>query len=381
MTRSAQLQADRGNPRLKFLDRYCGIPLVAILGVGRRLRGRRTVPADWRTVGLFVTSGIGDTVVATGVMRDLRAARPDVRIVLFVTANNASFAKTLAIPDAVVELPVRQVPTAVQMVRAEQCDVVIDLSAWRRYDAVLAALSGARATVGRRTPGQHRDSAYDIAIAHRRDHELDNDRRLVSALGLSDAQLISAPLLELPAGVPRPLAAPYVVLHLWPGGANFEERSWPVDRWRELAEAMNARGLDIVLTGGPGDVDVCTRLARRWSESGLRARSVAGADWPETFAWLGFAAGVVSVNTGIMHVAAALGAPTVALNGPTSAARWAPIGPHTRCVASPVVPDGYLDLGFERDPRFTDCMEAITVDAVVSAWDDLRAEVTATGDE
>ena len=32
MARSAQLQADRGNPRLKFLDRYVGIPLAEALG-------------------------------------------------------------------------------------------------------------------------------------------------------------------------------------------------------------------------------------------------------------------------------------------------------------------------------------------------------------
>jgi ADP-heptose:LPS heptosyltransferase len=115
-----------------------------------------------------------------------------------------------------------------------------------------------------------------------------------------------------------------------------------------------------------------------WRRRGIRARSIAGTPPADTLVWLVHAAGVVSVNTGIMHVAAAAGAPTVALNGPTSGRRWGPVGPHVRCVASPMVPNGYLDLGFERDDRYRDCMAAITVDAVLAAWDDLRGEASAT---
>ncbi|MGZ4676754.1 MAG: glycosyltransferase family 9 protein [Acidimicrobiia bacterium] len=372
MSRRRQLQADRGNPRLKFLDRYVGIPLVSTLALGRRLRGRRPVPADWHSIGLLVTAGIGDAVVATGVIQDIRNARPDARIVLFVTANNAAFAKLLTDPDEVIELPVRKVPTAVRMVQAEHCDVVVDLSAWRRFDALLALLSGARTTIGRRTPGQFRHLGYDIAIDHQRDHELDNDRRLVAPLGVTTAEM---PRLTLPANTPSPVSEPYAIFHLWPGGANFDERSWPIESWEELARAVNERGLPVFLTGGPEDADVTERLVARWQANGIRARSIAGSSWDESLVWLAHAAGVVSVNTGVMHVAAALGAPTIALNGPTAAARWRPLGPHTRCVSSPVVPNGYLDLGFERDDRYADCMQAITVASVLTAWDDLAAEV------
>jgi hypothetical protein len=42
---------------------------------------------------------------------------------------------------------------------------------------------------------------------------------------------------------------------------------------------------------------------------------------------------------------------------------------------SPLVPDGYTNLGFEQDDRYRDAMSAITVDTVVGAWDDLMAEV------
>jgi ADP-heptose:LPS heptosyltransferase len=142
---------------------------------------------------------------------------------------------------------------------------------------------------------------------------------------------------------------------------------------------MNARGFAVVLTGGPGDTQVNREIADRWVADGIRAHNAAGTDWHDSLGWLGFASGVISVNTGVMHVAAALGTPTIALNGPTSGRRWGPIGPHTRCVASPVVPEGYLDLGFEHDERYPDCMRAITVEMVLEAWDDLRAEAVSAG--
>jgi heptosyltransferase-3 len=370
------MQSDRGNPRLKFLDRYVGIPAVGVLGLGRRLRGRRPLPNDWRSIGILLTSGIGDTVVATGMLADLRGAHPDAHIVLFVTANNASFANLLTTPDEIVELPVRQVWRAVQEIRSRDLDVVIDLGAWRRFDAVLATLSGARASVGLRTPGQFRHYAYDVVVDHGRAHEIENDRRLVKAVGLESH---SEPVVPLDPTASPPLDVPYVVFHLWPGGANFEERSWPVDSWKQLAKEMTARGLTVVLTGAPSEVDVNQPIIDAWARDGIAVQNAAGDAWVESLEWLAFAAGVVSVNTGVMHVAAALGTPTIALNGPTSGTRWGPRGPLTRCVASPMIPEGYLNLGFERDERYAGCMDAITVPMVLAAWDSLRAEAITAG--
>ncbi|MGZ6963945.1 MAG: glycosyltransferase family 9 protein [Acidimicrobiia bacterium] len=323
MNQPAQLQEDRGNARLKFLDRYAGIPLIAVLGASRRVRGRRPVPADWKTIGLVKTVGIGDLVLLSGVIHDIRIARPDARIVLFVSANNAGFAHLLDDVDTVVTLPVRDIPRAVRMVRAEHCDVVVDFGAWPRFESMLTALSHARSTVGMATDGQHRHFAYDVVVEHETGHEVDNYRRLIAGAGIHSA---SSPSLRADPKAVRPLAAPYVVLHLWPGGANFEERSWPADRWKAVAEALNSRGFEVVLTGGPGDVAPTQTLVDEWQRAGIRAHSAAGTTPAETLVWLRYASGVVSVNTGVMHLGAAVGVPVVALNGPTPVLRWGPIG-------------------------------------------------------
>lgn len=377
MSQPPQLQADRGNARLKFLDRYAGIPVIATLGGARHARGVRAVPAGWKTIGLVKTVGIGDLVLLSGVIHDVRAARPDARIVLFVSANNAGFAGLLDDVDEVVTLPVRDIPRALRMVRAQQCDVVVDFGAWPRFESLLTALSGARCTVGMRTPGQHRHFAYDVVVDHETGHEIENYRRLIGAAGIEST---SGPSLRPDPDAVRPLAAPYVVEHLWPGGANFDERSWPVDRWQAVAAALNERGYDIVLTGGPGDVGPTEALVDEWRAAGIRVHSCAGATPEATLIWLRYASGVVSVNTGVMHLGAAVGVPVVALHGPTPVARWGPLGSPSRSVVSPMIPQGYLNLGWEHDDRYRDAMSAITVDAVIAAWDELMDETNPTQD-
>lgn len=78
----------------------------------------------------------------------------------------------------------------------------------------------------------------------------------------------------------------------------------------------------------------------------------------ETAAILAHARLVVSVDTGVMHMAAALGAPLVALHGPTPSRRWGPIGENAMAIDSPLTGSGYLHLGWEA-PRALRCMESI----------------------
>jgi len=368
----ARRGGERGNRALRIADRVAGIPAILAVGAVRRLfgRGSRSIPPRPRVIGLLKASGIGDAIILSGVVADLRAHFPDAKIVLFSGENNHAFARLLDGLDEVVRLPVRRPHEALQLVRARRPDVMIDFGMWPRLEALLAALSGARWVAGVRTPGQHRHFAYDAVVEHSTDHEIVNYRNLAAALGVRSASL---PGLRAGATEPRPLARPYAVLHLWPGGANAAERSWPPERWLGLAQALDRRGYAVVLSGGPDDIAKTQAIVDDWTARALDARAIAGLRAEETIVWLRHASGVVSVNTGLMHVAAAVGTPTVALNGPTSGRRWGPLGAHTRCVSSPLVPDGYLNLGWERDDRYRTCMHAIAEGAVLAAWDELVA--------
>jgi heptosyltransferase I len=75
----------------------------------------------------------------------------------------------------------------------------------------------------------------------------------------------------------------------------------------------------------------------------------------------------ITIDTGVLHLAAALDAPTLALHGPTRSSRWGGCSRTTFSLNAPHPDAGYLHLGFEKHPHATTIMQTLTVDAVSEA--------------
>jgi heptosyltransferase-3 len=356
-------QGERGNPRLRLLDRYVGIPVVAAGGVFRR---RRPVPREPRRIGVLNSTTIGDTVLLSAVLRDLAAAFPSAEVILFAGPGNSSIARLIA---GITVKPIRLTEPrgAIRAVRSAKLDVVLDFDQWPRIEAVYCLFSGARFRAGFRSAGQHRHYSYDASVEHSAErHELDNYRRLAGVLGVESRSL---PFFSAPGVLPAERLPPeaYVVFHLWPTGYRSQLKEWPRDRWQILAEQLAHRGFRVVFTGSKRDRDATEAFVQ--SCNGIRESLVnaAGAyDLDEVLDLLCASRCVVSVNTGVMHLAAAAGVPTVALNGPTSERRWGPIGPRAFSVNSEYSGCGFLHFGWEYEGRREDCMHGISVDRVLS---------------
>ncbi len=351
------LASQRVSLRLRFADRYVGIPVVRTIGL---LKRRRPMPPDFRSLGLLQTAAIGDTILLAGVISDLKRLLPGKRIVLFVGPSNYEIARLLQGVDEVARLPVSRPFRAIRMLRRAQVDVLCDFGSWPRINALLACFSGAAFTLGFRTSEQYRHYTYDEAVEHSREvHEIENYRRLVSALGVDSK---SPPRINLEPGVFNPLnVGTYVVFHAWPGGYKRSAKEWPDHHWVELAQRVSGLGLSIVLTGGEDDREKAERLCKRiGSAVSARVVNLAGTiSLVQTARVLQDAAAVVSVNTGIMHLAAAVGALVVALNGPVPGRRWGPVGDRAISVDASADGCGYLNLGFEYKNQREDCMATI----------------------
>jgi ADP-heptose:LPS heptosyltransferase len=351
----------RGDRRLRVLDATLGVGLLA---AGGALRRRRPRPDPIRRIGLMKSTGIGDLIVLSGVVRDVAAAFPEAETILFAGQDNRDVAR-LVDGIEVVALPMGEPWEAVRRLRARRLDVLADFGQWTRVEALCALLSRARYTIGFETPGQRRHYGYDETVRHAGDvHELENYRRLAARLGVESR---SQPVLSPNGSLADAPERPFVVFHLWPGGYRSELKEWPLASWRELARRLSERGYSILLTGSDADAARAEEFARSCDGDG-RVESVAGRyRLGELVDLLHRSSCVVSVNTGVMHLAAAAGAPTVALNGPTSEARWGPVGERAVSVNSDLPGCGYLNLGFEYDGRRTDCMRGISVDRVAAA--------------
>ena len=124
--------------------------------------------------------------------------------------------------------------------------------------------------------------------------------------------------------------APY--LCLMPGSV-WPTKQWPASHFRALVLKARSEGLEVVVLGAPGEAEVCAAVA------GDEARNLCGrTDLKEAAAWLRGAWAVVGNDSGLSHLAAACGTPTLALYGPTDPGGSAPWGPRAATLRLEDVP-------------------------------------------
>lgn len=360
------------------MDTLAGKPLVALAGLahkGARLF-RPPGPPAWEAgrVGVICLGAIGDLLLVTALLSGLRRKLPGAMIEVVTSRANAACIPLLPEGVASVSLPVTDIRGMLSHVRAARYDICIDAGQWMRLSALVSAFSGAGRVAGFATPGQHRHYAFDHAVPHRDDrHEKDNFLALGRALfpDLDGEPAIRVP--ETPSAACPALPDNKVVFcHMWPAGLHSHLKEWPAEHWAGLAVALAGAGYTAAFTGGPLDAPATAAFLERhvpaaYRETGI-IRSVAGAMNLSDLAWhLRRADAVVSVNTGVMHLAAMAGAPTIALNGPTNPRRWGPVGVKTCALLPEKGRSAYLNLGFEYGDTREAVLRHLPVTAVLAA--------------
>jgi ADP-heptose:LPS heptosyltransferase len=313
---------------------------------------------------LFITATrIGDAVLSTGLLGHLLERHPGAA--LTIAAGSPAAPLFAAVPGLERVLVIAKRPLALHWlalyreVVAERWDLVVDL----RGSALAYLLrAGERRIMAKGDPAEHRVQQLARLFA------LDSPPSPRLWLGRSHEQAAAA---LVAAGGP--------VLAIGPA-ANWRGKQWRAERFAELALRLtNADGpwpgaRVAVLAAAHERTQAAPLLAA--IPASRRLDLVGRTDLLTAAAVLKRAALFIGNDTGIMHIAAAIGTPTLGLFGPSRPEHYAPWGSHTAVVTTPV---SYEELvgapGY--DHRSTDTlMDSLEVGAVDAAARRLWAGVS-----
>lgn len=292
-----------------------------------------------RRIALFRALQLGDMLCAVPALRALRCAYPQARVYLVGLPWARSFVERFRrYVDEFVEFPgfpglperipdVRRLPSFLKAMQVLRFDLAIQMHGSGEISNPLVALFRARFTAGFYVPGQFCPENERFLPVPRQLPEVERHLRLMERLGApSQGAELEFPLWPEDQEELRSLpeahrleSGDYACLH---PGARHPQRRWPVERFAALADALAARGLQIVLTGSADESELVSTVARRASAPTI---DLSGKTSLGSFAALLKGARLLICNdTGASHLAAALQVPSVVLFTSSSARRWSP---------------------------------------------------------
>lgn len=107
-------------------------------------------------------------------------------------------------------------------------------------------------------------------------------------------------------------------------GAVGPGKAWPVEHYAALARALTDEGCAVWVLGGPNETGLAKTIV---AAGGNAVRDLTGGELRNALVALAAADAAVANDSGLMHIAAAIGIPTVAIFGPSSPMHWAPLNP------------------------------------------------------
>ena len=321
--------------------------------------------ADPATLLLIRPGGIGDAVLLASTVSALKNKYPKLAITLLAEQRNASVFSLIPGVDKV--FCYDHPGEFFQAVRSHY-DVVIDTEQWYRLSAVVARMVRAPVKIGFDTNERRRMFTHRVPYDQLA-YETDNFLALLKPLGINSENSMETTNLSLPlqslsnAGLLLRSLDSDSFVTIFPGGS-IPEKRWGADSFRLVAEALSDSGMKIVVVGGKED--------QRWGEiiagGGLGLNLTGLTSLPETAAVIQKSALLLSGDSGVLHIAAGLGVPTVSLFGPGRTEKWAPRG-ENHIVINKELPCSPCTTFGNTPPCPIDarCMKDITVDEVVNA--------------
>jgi heptosyltransferase-3 len=279
------------------------------------------------------TRRIGDVLLATPVVRSLKEAYPNVAVDMLVFDGTQDVVSACSY--------IRRVLTVAER-PAMKTHLVLLRSMWRKYDLSFSLLPGDRPTFYAWVAGRNRVGTLLAGNKSRwkrsllttwvpfdklHVHTVAMNLRLLESLGVTpfatpvvswsrEDEEVVRQVFPGVDGLQR-----YAVLHVSP---KFAYKTWTVAGWSALGQWLADQELTVVVTGGASSEEqaYCEMVIQRLP--GPSVNLVGQVRLPALGHLLSRAALYVGTDTAVSHMAAAVGAPTVVLFGPSNPVKWGP---------------------------------------------------------
>lgn len=150
---------------------------------------------------------------------------------------------------------------------------------------------------------------------------------------------------------------------LAPGSVG-EAKRWPVAYYAEAAKQLAQTGVEVWIIGGPDEKLFAKEILQH---AGHGLRDFTGGKLSDGVIALSLASAVVANDSGLLHVAAALGVPAIGMFGPTDPARWAPINPVADIITHEPLLDCQYCMQYVCPLQHHNCMREIPASRVVES--------------
>lgn len=316
---------------------------------------------------------IGDVVLTTPVIHALRTAFPDAMLSYMGDAAAVSLLRENPYLNEIIPFDfsrptLLEQPRIAWLLRRRRFDWVIDLFGNPR-SALLTFLTGAPVRVGLERKGRGRLYTVQVKDDGRPKTAVEFHLQFLRAVGVEPSthrpELFLSGRERADAAARFASGRPVVAIH---PGATWPAKMWMAERFARVAdELQNRHGVKVVLTGGPHDAEILENVRSRTSPA---VQTVLNPPLRELAALYAVSAAVLSNDAGPMHIAAAVGTPTIALFGPGEENIWFPYEAsegHRALRKDVHCHPCHLDFCNRTGDGFMECMKLLQVEEVVSA--------------
>jgi ADP-heptose:LPS heptosyltransferase len=337
-----------------------------------------TIDPTPQRIGVFRALMLGEMLCAVPALRALKRGWPQAELTLIGLPWARELAQRLWMIDRFIEFPgfpglpesiadIAALPEFLQHMQADQFDLLLQMHGNGRITNPLMAACGARHTAGFVEPGSYTPEPDLFAPWPSQGHEAERLLTLIDSLGLPrcgdelEFPLNDTDRIELASLWPGAYGAqPYACVH---AGAQLPSRRWPAERFAEVADTLAARGFTVVLTGDSSEATLAGQVADAMRHPAV---NLAGKTTLWTLgALIEHARLLVCNDTGVSHIAAALGTESVVVSAGADVSRWAPLDRQRHTVLWQLTP--CRPCSFVRCPYDHECAKAITPEMVIAA--------------